>query len=109
MIFKYKYRIYNKINREEKVVIGATQAREVIKDLLSFDDVSILLNRSINERMKWAKAHPPIGELTQKVAEWIVVNLYKEFKLDNGSTVASLPRGDFDNFSIEAMTRIEEK
>lgn len=24
----FKYRIYNKINREEKVVIGATQARE---------------------------------------------------------------------------------
>lgn len=102
----FKYRIYNKISREEKVVTGAIQAREAIKDLLSFDDISILLNRKgIKE---WTTVHPPIGELTQRVAEWIVVNLYKEFKLDNGSTVSSLPRGDFDNFSIEAMTRIEE-
>lgn len=102
----FKYRIYNKISREEKVVTGATQAREVIKDLLSFNDVSILSNREgIKE---WAKVLTPIGELTQRVAEWIVVNLYKEFKLDNGSTISSLPRGDFDNFSIEAMTRIEE-
>lgn len=102
----FKYRIYNKINREEKVVTGATQAREIIKDLLSFYDVSMLLNRKgIKE---WVTVHPPIGELTQRVAEWIVINLYKEFKLDNGSTITSLPRGDFDNFSIEAITRIEE-
>lgn len=106
MIFKYKYRIYNKISRGEKVVIGATQAREAIKNLLSFDDISILSNRKGIE--EWAKVHPPISELTQRVAEWIVVNLYNEFKLDSGSTIASLPRSDFDNFSIEAMTRIEE-
>ena len=100
----FKYRIYNKINMEEKVVTGATQAREIIKDLLSFEDVASLSNR--NGIKEWKTVHPPIGELTKRVAEWIVFNLYNEYKLENGSTIDSLPRGDFDNFSIEAMTRI---
>ena len=102
----FKYRIYNKISMEEKVVTGATQARETIKDLLSFDDIASLLDR--NGIKEWVTVHPPIGELTKRVAEWIVFNLYKEYKLENDSTIGSLPRGDFDNFSIEAMTRIEE-
>lgn len=103
----FKYRIYNKISMEEKVVTGATQAREAIKDLLSFDDVSALLNR--NGIKEWVTVHPPIGELARTVAEWIVINLDKEYKLDNGSTIASLPKADFDNFYIEDITRIEEK
>ena len=102
----FKYRIYNKINMEEKIVTGATQARETIKDLLSFDDIASLLNR--NGIKEWTTVHPPIVELTKRVAEWIVFNLYNEYKLENGSTIGSLPKGDFDNFYIEAIKNPEE-
>jgi hypothetical protein len=102
----FKYRIYNKINMEEKIVTGATQAREIIKDLLSFEDVSALSNR--NGIKEWVTVHPPIGELTKIVAEWIIVNLYKEYRFTNGNTIASLPKGDFDNFYIEAIKNPEE-
>lgn len=103
----FKYRIYNKISMKEKIVTGATQAREIIKDLLSFDDVALLSNR--NGIKEWTTVHPPIGELARTVAEWIVINLNKEYKLGNGSTISSLPKADFDNFYIEDITRIEEK
>lgn len=102
MIFKYTI---SKSNGEEKTVIGATQAREVIKDLLTFHDIEILL--AVKDVRKIMEEQLPAVVLVKRVADWVVNNLYKEYRFENGSIITSTSdhpqRIDFENFSIEVI------
>lgn len=102
MVFKYTI---SKSNGEEKTVIGATQAREVIKDLLTFHDiVTLLVVKDIREMMQ---GQLPVVTLTKSVADWVVSNLYKEYRFENGNIISSTSdhpqRINFENFSIEVI------
>lgn len=92
MIFKYI--ILDRVNGKEKIVTGATQAREAIKDLLTFNDIAMLLVMKYMGVREIVNEHPPISKLTKIIAEWIVSHLRKD-------SSDYLPKMDFENFSIE--------